>query len=879
LVAARDLAVSRSAPAIDVAHLAASVFADKHDGVGASLLRKSGVSPSTTHAALEQLMGRCPSQQPAIHEPQPSPGLRKVLLAADGERKRQGETFVDITHVIVGLIGDASLMKALQDVGLERRMMLEQVTAMKAGRKAESESAENTYDALLKYGTNMCERARQGKLDPCVGRDDEIRRVIQVLARRTKNNPVLIGEPGVGKTAVAEGLAGRIVSGDIPESLKAELWSLDMGALIAGAKYRGEFEERLKAVLEEVKTANDPSNRKAGVILFIDEIHTVLGAGKTDGAMDAANLLKPMLARGELRCVGATTLSEYRQHVEKDPAFERRFQQVSIGEPSVPSTVSILRGLKDRYEAHHGVVISDRALVAAAQLSDRYIRGRFNPDKAIDLVDEACARTRVQLDSKPEIIDQLERQRLQLQVEQTALGKEKDKASKKRKTEVSQRIANIDEQLIPLVERYERERGGANALQQAKEKKATLEQKAMVARRSGDLQTVADIEYGAIPDLDQRIASLERELAEKAKLSNDEAMVDEVVAEAAIEDVVSRWTGIPVAKLSQSGRQKLLGLAERLRKRVVGQDEAIEKITDAVLRSRAGLAVKEQPTGSFMFLGPTGVGKTELAKALAAELFDDEKQMVRVDMSEYMEAHSVARLIGAPPGYVGHESGGQLTEVVRRKPYSVVLLDEVEKAHPEVLNLLLQVLDDGRLTDGQGRCVDFTNTVVVLTSNVGAHLLLRGGEKDKESCAALVRQTFRPELLNRLGGVIMFERLGQAQLRRIVRQHIAQVQRRLEEKAITLEVDDGACDHILRQSYDPEYGARPIRRFVEGTLVTALSRRLLEGTLSENSTVQITKSKMQETGAAAHGKHSGLEFSVVDREGYGAGDMQRMHVG
>jgi len=841
LMKARELAVRRSAPAIHTAHLATAVFTETNS-VGAIALRKTGAEPQAVAQTLDELVSKYPAQRPANQDPAPAPALARVLQAADAEKTKRGETYIDITHLVIGLVSDKSLMRALQTgAGVERGSVLRELAAMKGGRKAESEAAENTYDALAKYGGNLCERASQGQLDPCIGRDEEIRRVIQVLARRTKNNPVLIGEPGVGKTAVVEGLAQRIVSGDVPDGLKADLWSLDMGSLIAGAKYRGEFEERLKAVLEEVKSANESQGTR-GIILFIDEIHTVLGAGKTDGAMDAANLLKPMLARGELRCIGATTLSEYRQHVEKDPAFERRFQQVMIGEPSVPSTVSILRGLKDKYEAHHGVLISDRALVTAATLSDRYIRGRFNPDKAIDLVDEACARTRVQLDSRPEVIDQLERERLQLTVEQTALGREKDKASKRRKTEVSHRIASIDEQLIPLVERYERERAGANELQEAKEKKAKLEQKAAMARRCNDLQTVADLEYGAIPDLDLRIASLQRDLEEKAKMSDEDAMVDELVAEGHIEEVVSRWTGIPVAKLSESGRQKLLGLAGRLRQRVVGQDAAIQMVSDAILRSRAGLARKDQPSGSFLFLGPTGVGKTELAKACAAELFDDEKQMVRVDMSEYMESHSVARLIGAPPGYVGHEAGGQLTEVVRRKPYSVVLLDEVEKAHPEVLNVLLQLLDDGRLTDGQGRCVDFTNTVVILTSNVGAKFLLQGDESGRRRCDALVRQSFRPELLNRLGATIMFERLGGPQLRSIVRQQIAQIGRRLEDKSITLEVDDAACDHILSQSYDPEYGARPIKRYVEGALVTELSRRVIEGTLSDNSRVTISGS-------------------------------------
>merc|ERR1712159_512390 len=682
-----------------------------------------------------------------------------VLTAAQAEQKKQGDTFLALDHLLMGLASDKAILKELANAGVTKAGLSAAVEKTRNNKKADSATAESNYQALAKYGKNLCEMAREGRLDPVIGRDDEIRRVIQVLARRTKNNPVLIGEPGVGKTAIAEGLAQRIVSGDVPDGLKTELWSLDMGALVAGAKYRGEFEERLKAVLDEVEVSNKGQREggitaaAGGIILFIDEVHTVLGAGKSEGAMDAANLLKPMLARGELRCIGATTLNEYRENIEKDAAFERRFQQVQVGEPDVASTISILRGLKDRYETHHGVLIADAALVAAASLSDRYIKGRFLPDKAIDLMDEACARIRVQLDSKPEEIDKLERKKLQIEIERTALQKEADEASKKRLENIEREIASVDDQLRPLVARYQKERGGAEELREAKAKRENLQHKAMMARRRGDLQLVADLEYGAIPELEQRISEIEIECERRSQDKQEAHMVEETVGEDAITEVVARWSGIPVTKLSQNEKQKLLGLKEKLGDRVVGQLDAIKAVSDAVLRSQAGLARKEQPTGSFLFLRPTGVGKTELAKALACELFDSEKQMLRIDMSEYMESHSVARLIGAPPGYVGYDQGGQLTEVVRRKPYSVILLDEVEKAHPQVLNILLQIFDDGRLTDGQGRTVDFTNTILILTSNVGARELMAGGPHSKDLALATVKQTYRPELLNRLSAM------------------------------------------------------------------------------------------------------------------------------
>jgi len=835
-----------------------SLLSDEN-GMANQVMGNAGLdSTDALKSCLERLCRKSPRQNPPPTEPAPSAALSSCITAAQAAQSKMGDAFLALDHLLLGLLADKAVLKELGNTGVTKASLEAAVTKARNNKKADSPSAESNYQALAKYGKNLCELALSGKLDPVIGRDEEIRRVIQVLARRTKNNPVLIGEPGVGKTAIAEGLAQRIVNGDVPESLKTELWSLDMGALVAGAKYRGEFEERLKAVLDEVEQANKPYRSggveasPGGIILFIDEIHTVLGAGKSDGAMDAANLLKPMLARGELRCIGATTLNEYRENIEKDAAFERRFQQCQVGEPSVPSTISILRGLKDRYETHHGVLIADAALVAAAQLSDRYIKGRFLPDKAIDLVDEACARTRVQLDSKPEEIDALERRKLQLEIERTALQKETDEASKQRLLAVEKAMANIDDELRPLQARYERERGGADELREAKAKREGLQQKAAMARRKGDLQLVADLEYGAIPELEQRIAQIELDCERRARDKQEAHMVEETVGEEAITEVVARWSGIPVKRLTQNDKAKLLGLKDQLAERVVGQHDAIKAVSDAVLRSQAGLARKDQPTGSFLFLGPTGVGKTELAKALAAELFDSEKQMVRLDMSEYMESHSVSRLIGAPPGYVGYNQGGQLTEVVRRKPYSVILLDEVEKAHPEVLNILLQVLDDGRLTDGQGRTVDFTHTVLILTSNVGARELMQGGEGAKQRAMDQVKASYRPELLNRLSGLVVFEPLGREQLERVVRQQVKHVEVRLEEKGIVLEVDDSAVGYILQESFDPQYGARPVKHWVESHVVTELARRIVEGTVPDKCTVRIKKARARDE----------LEYSV-----------------
>ncbi|KAI0230073.1 hypothetical protein L0F63_002303 [Massospora cicadina] len=825
--AAIGLAKENGHAQLQPVHVVSALF-DLEDNFLKNVCTKAGGDPKVAERLIKRMLVRQVTQDPPPESIYLSPAMNKVLTASKEVSKTQKDSFVAVDHILIALFDNADILKCFTEAGMTKKSLTNAIAQIGGSSRVESRSAEETYESLSKYAIDMIELAKSGKIDPVIGRDEEIRRVIRVLSRRTKNNPVLIGEPGVGKTAIVEGLAMRIVRKDVPDNLQCRLFSLDMGALIAGAKYRGEFEERLKAVLKEVKESEE------GVILFIDEIHLVLGAGKTDGAMDAANLLKPMLARGELRCIGATTLDEYKKYVEKDAAFERRFQQVFVGEPSVADAISILRGIKDKYEVFHGVKILDAALVAAAQLSFRYITNRFLPDKAIDLVDEACANTRVQLDSQPEVIDQLERRHLQLEIEATALSKEKDPASQARLQKVQEEMETIRGELQPLKLQYESEKGRLDEIRRLKQKLDDLKVKADAAEREANLAKAADI-----PKEDS------------AEVEDGKKLLTGVVGVDQIYEVVSRWTGIPVSRLSRSQSDRLLNLGERLRSRVVGEDHAVEVVADAILRSRAGLARTNQPTGSFLFLGPTGVGKTELAKALAAELFDDERHMVRLDMSEYMESHSVARLIGSPPGYVGYDEGGQLTEAVRRRPYSVILFDEVEKAHSKVLNILLEVLDDARLTDGKGRLVDFSNTIIILTSNIGQeHILASAGTRDEPASGALPQKTidrvmadvkrhFRPEFLNRLDDIVVFQRLSNQALAKIVQLQVEKVGHRLEPKDIEIEVSPAAIQLILNQSYDPLYGARPIKRHLEKHLVTPISYMLLKGELVEHSVLNV----------------------------------------
>jgi len=845
-------------------HLAAVLFS-KDDSIGARVVAKSDtgingnkvVDINLIRRSLQRQILKKPSQTPPPLEASPSSSLTQLIQRATKAAKSNGDALVALDHILIALYDDKVVRAELEEAGLTKSKASKVLEDMRGGRKVTSTSAEQNYEALDKYGVDLIKAVDDGKLDPVIGRDEEIRRVIQILCRRTKNNPCLVGEPGVGKTAIVEGLARRIVEGDVPENLRGiALRTLDMGALVAGAKYRGEFEERLRAVLDECKQA------EGRIILFVDEVHLVLGAGKSDGAMDAANLLKPMLGRGELRMVGATTLDEYRQHIEKDPAFERRFQKVLVKEPSVEATISILRGLSDRYETHHGVRISDAALISAAQLSDRYITQRFLPDKAIDLVDEACANRRVQLDSRPEQIDVLERKIMQKEIECAALAREKDKSSKERLKVAKEEIANLREELAPLNAKWQEDRGRSEELKSLREKLNMLQAKAAAAERIGDYEKAADLKYGAIPDLqshvDQIMKMEESRKASQTDSPESDTMVSEVVTPVHIQEVISKWTGIPLNRLSRTDKERLLHLDERLRKRVIGQDKAVKDVCDCILRSRAGLSRPNQPTGSFLFLGPTGVGKTELAKALYSELYDgdDERHIVRIDMSEYTEQHSVARLIGAPPGYVGYEAGGQLTEAVRRKPYTVVLLDEIEKAHPRVLPVLLQVMDEGRLTDGKGNTVDFTNAVIIMTSNLGAHYLLDEASEDvgyseekvHSKVMAAVRGHFSPEFLNRLSAIIIFNSLGEAQLEKIVQKAMTNIEKRLEDQGVKVVLEKSGVNAILEASYDKAYGARPVERYLESTVVTALSKMLISGELGLGCTVTIGAEKQGKAG-------------------------------
>ena len=799
----------------------------QEEGIAPELMKSLGVSEAVFNAQLEQSIGTYPKVSGGSGELYLSESLRKALEKAEKEASLMGDEYVSVEHLILGIIEEPSdkVKKLFSNLGIEKSKFLEALKNVRGNRRVTSDHPEDTYDVLKKYGTDLVELAKNQKLDPVIGRDEEIRNVIRILSRKTKNNPCLIGEPGVGKTAIAEGLALRIAKGDVPDNLKNKsVFSLDMGALVAGAKYRGEFEERLKAVLGEVKSS------EGKIILFIDELHTIVGAGKTEGAMDAGNLLKPLLARGELHCIGATTLDEYRKYIEKDAALERRFQPVTVPEPTVEDTISILRGLKERYEVFHGVKIHDSALISAAVLSDRYISDRFLPDKAIDLVDEACALIKTEMNSMPTELDEVRRKIMQLEIEEAALKKESDKLSAEHLSQIRAELAELREKFGAMKTKWENEKGAIETVQKLREEIEKTNAEIEKAENEYDLNKAAELKYGKLPALQKRLEQLEKENPQ----AENRTLLRNTVTDEEIARIVSRWTSIPVQKLVEGEREKLLKLDEILHKRVIGQEEAVQKVSDAILRSRAGIQDPKRPIGSFLFLGPTGVGKTELAKALAEALFDDEHNMVRIDMSEYMEKYSVSRLIGAPPGYVGYDEGGQLTEAVRRRPYSVVLFDEVEKAHPDVFNVLLQALDDGRITDSQGRTVDFKNTIIILTSNLGSDIILEGigqngeiSESAREQVHQLLTRSFRPEFLNRLDEIVFYKPLTKENIKGIVELLISDLQKRLADKQLKLEFTDKAKEFVIANGYDPVYGARPLKRFLQSRVETLVARKIL----------------------------------------------------
>ncbi len=823
---------------VETLHLLAALV-EQEKGIVQGVMQKLEITPSALALSLDRELEKLPSVSGSVDSSKVfvTPAMGDVFTKAETEAESLKDDYVSVEHLLLAIVEvakPAAMANLLRSFGLDRAKVLGALQSVRGNQRVTSQNPEATFQALEKYGMDLVQRARSGKMDPVIGRDDEIRRVIRILSRKTKNNPVLIGEPGVGKTAIAEGLAQRIVRGDVPEGIKEKtVFSLDMGSLLAGAKYRGEFEERLKAVLQEIKSS------EGQIILFIDELHTIVGAGKADGAMDAGNLLKPMLARGELHCIGATTLDEYRQYIEKDAALERRFQSVLVDQPSVEDTISILRGLKERFEVHHGVRIQDTAIVSAATLSNRYISDRFLPDKAIDLVDEACASIRTEMDSMPAELDALTRRLMQLEIEETALVQEKDEASKNRLANLRKEIADLKEQEKAQRQQWQNEKASVSELQSLRESIEQTKMEVAQAERAYDLNKAAELKHGRLPQL-------EAKLAEAESVQQDRTLVKEAVSQEEIAEIVSLWTGVPVTRLIEGEKQKLLQLEDVMHERVIGQEEPVRLVSEAILRARAGIKDPTRPIGSFIFLGPTGVGKTELAKTLAETLFDSEDAVVRIDMSEYMERHAVARLIGAPPGYVGYEEGGQLTEAVRRKPYSVLLFDETEKAHPDVFNVMLQILDDGRVTDSQGRVVDFKNTIIIMTSNIGSQRLLEGvvgteiPASVKESVIAELRQNFRPEFLNRVDETVIFKPLSLEEIERIVDLLLVELNKTLEERRIVVTLDKMAKEWVAERGFDPVYGARPLKRYMQRSIQTSLARAIIEGTIQEGSEVAYT---------------------------------------